>query len=345
MANCIKLYACCIPVKGAQRSTICDLQRNDFDIIPNSLFDLLDRFDGADIREIKRHFHPGDHEVIDDYIGFLLEKEYIFLTDTPDRFPKLPDGWESPHAVTNAIIDFDADSSHNLADIVAQLTFLRCQALEMRFFSEITYGEIMRVLHDTQHSSLRSVSLVVKYTEALAIEVLRDAWQEKTPLISILLHSYPAHLAPPAEEVPLFATTTAITDETHCGVIDEYNFNVNIPLFTESKRFNNCLNRKISIDRRGNIKNCPSYPQTFGHVSDTSLVEVVNRKSFRKVWEVKKDDIEVCRDCEFRYICVDCRAYRKNPDDLYSKPAKCRYNPYTAEYEEVVGEVLEQTAR
>ena len=35
------VYSNCIPIKGNLRSAIYDLQRNDFDYIPNSLFEIL----------------------------------------------------------------------------------------------------------------------------------------------------------------------------------------------------------------------------------------------------------------------------------------------------------------
>ena len=50
---------------------------------------------------------------------------------------------------------------------------------------------------------------------------------------------------------------------------------------------------------------------------------------FKKVWSVNKDQIKICRDCEFRYMCSDCRAYTEDPKDIYSKPLKCGYDPYT----------------
>lgn len=42
----------------------------------------------------------------------------------------------------------------------------------------------------------------------------------------------------------------------------------------------------------------------------------------------------VCQDCEFRHICTDCRACLDEPEDIYSKPLKCGYNPYTAEWQD-----------
>lgn len=37
---------------------------------------------------------------------------------------------------------------------------------------------------------------------------------------------------------------------------------------------------------------------------------------------------------KYRYICTDCRAYIENPDDIYSKPLKCGYNPHTCQWED-----------
>ena len=71
----------------------------------------------------------------------------------------------------------------------------------------------------------------------------------------------------------------------------------------------------------------------YGHISDTELIDVVRKPEFRKWWYYKKDDIDVCQDCEFRHICTDCRAFIKDPDNILSQPAKCGYNPYIALWE------------
>ena len=84
--------------------------------------------------------------------------------------------------------------------------------------------------------------------------------------------------------------------------------------------------------------------ESFGNIKDTTLKEALNKKGFKKLWNINKDKIKVCQDCEFRYICTDCRAYIENPEDIYSKPLKCGYNPYTAEWEEWSTNPLKQKA-
>ncbi len=47
-------------------------------------------------------------------------------------------------------------------------------------------------------------------------------------------------------------------------------------------------------------------------------------------WRIKKDMIDVCKICEFRYICPDCRVFITDDTDILSKPKKCNYDPITA---------------
>lgn len=44
-----------------------------------------------------------------------------------------------------------------------------------------------------------------------------------------------------------------------------------------------------------------------------SLIKAIKAKGFKDLWAINKDKILVCQDCEFRYICTDCRAYLEMP--------------------------------
>ena len=122
-----------------------------------------------------------------------------------------------------------------------------------------------------------------------------------------------------------------------CGQIHPAYFVTNLEAFSEAQKHNSCLNRKISIDARGEIKNCPSLPRSFGNAREASLHSALAQRDFTALWSINKDQIAVCKDCEFRYICTDCRAYLSDPSDLYAKPSKCTYDPYTAEWRDAEG--------
>lgn len=96
MSKKIKLFASCIPVKGAERSIICDLQRQTYNLIPNDLFDVLEAHDGKSLKEIQEFYNNDFNEILEEYFDFLLEKEFVFLTDKPQLFPNLNLEWHDP---------------------------------------------------------------------------------------------------------------------------------------------------------------------------------------------------------------------------------------------------------
>ncbi len=95
------------------------------------------------------------------------------------------------------------------------------------------------------------------------------------------------------------------------------------------KNYNNCLYRKIYIDEKGGIRNCPGMSHCYGLIDDDRLQlnSLLTSPKFKKCWFLTKDLVEECQDCEFRYACLDCRCFLKKPGNLYSKPLKCQYTP------------------
>jgi len=139
-------------------------------------------------------------------------------------------------------------------------------------------------------------------------------------------------------------TKNNVPDKNYCGKINLPDFTVNKETFMESQHYNTCLNRKIGIDSEGNIKNCPSMNKSYGNIKGTLLQQAITKKGFKSFWNINKDEIKVCKDCKFRHICTDCRAYIEDPNDIYSKPLKCGYDPYTAKWEEWSINPLKQKA-
>jgi SPASM domain peptide maturase of grasp-with-spasm system len=334
-----KLTQNCIPVNGINRSLICDLHRNSFDIIPNDLYNILTLHEGKTIASIKEHFNNKYDGVIDEYFDFVLQKEYIFLTNTPEWFPKLSQEWHYPFKISNALLDLNKNSDYNIFFALGQLEKLHCKHLEIRFYDNISFFEIEKIMLfiDDSEYIISSIGIALPYTK----NIIKSDYQ-------ILLKTYPRlsyliihnslkeeFIKPIRDKVGyLIYSKKNLISQNGCGVINSNYFISNIKNYTESLKFNSCLNRKISIDIDGNIKNCPSMLESFGNINTTTLEDALNKPNFKKYWNITKDQIDVCKDCEFRYICTDCRAYKENPENDYSKPLKCGYSPYTNEWEE-----------
>jgi len=331
------LYANCRPVRGAKRALLCDLQLGRVKLIPNSLYDLLTEHAGKSLAEIKAAHDQGDGPVIEEYYRFLTEQDWGFWSNEPAAFPALDLDFQQAEPLTDAIIDADTESRHDYADLIAQLDGLCCRFLQLRFYAPVTVDRLDEILRHAETSSLRGIEIMIPDHDRLDRDGLIQLCRDHARIAEIVVHSSPENGRTAAKgdltNMGVIAwTTEVISSEHHCGAIGTHTLRAALPLFVESQEHNTCLNRKISVDKRGQIRNCPSMATSFGHASETRLADVLVQDRFREPWRIAKDRIAVCKTCELRHTCSDCRAYLSDPEDAYSKPLKCGYDPYSASW-------------
>lgn len=328
-----KLYACCIPVRGARRSTVCDLQRQTYRFIPNALYEILTVHRDRTVSEVKAAYgHGGDAE-IDAYFRFLIEQDFGFWCDAPESFPRLDLTWDAPEVISNGIIDIGPGSTHDFRTLFAQFDDLGCKALQLRFFCEYPLSALRSVICLTDRGRLRSVELILRYGPDYGEVAMRELLRDHPRISGIVVHAAPfSQVIRPGGPATIAYSTQQVNSEAHCGQVHPAYFAPRLGVVAEAQAYNTCLNRKLSVDQHGDIRNCPSLPTSFGNAARTALRDAAQRQEFRRLWTINKDQIETCKDCEFRYICTDCRAYVRVVGDLYSKPAKCAYDPYTAQW-------------
>ena len=331
----LKLYAHCVVVKGVKRSTISNLETGKYEFIPNSLHTFIELFDGVKIGDILSQIDPAEHEVVEEYLAFLEKRGYAFFTDIPDHFPKLPTNWDSPSIITNAIVDI-GNKPLELSiyqKVLDQLCDLSCQAVQIRMYSTFDYDFVCKLLR-LNWSSIKDIQLFLKYGNQTK-EQLYGLYDQNIRTSFICFHSAPhedvKHLSQDHLQ-NVYYITSELNDASHCGNILKSYFSNNIATYTESLSFNSCLNRKVGIDVKGNIKNCPSLARSFGNIQYDNLIELVKTEGFQQAWGIKKDEILDCKVCEFRYMCTDCRLGENGVFEMNKKPKKCNYDPYTARW-------------
>ena len=292
---------------------------------------------GLTVAEVQAAYgHEYDAEIAE-YFDFLLHHEFGFWSSDPDaadRFPPLDLAWEAPERITNAILDVDARSDHDYAKILGELDDLGCKALEVRCFHRCGLAELRAILDAARYGRLRSIDLLAGWSPELTLEALASLAAEHRRLSSIVVHSAPeSRETTDRRGVGLVLRREVVDSPGCCGKVHPGYFVIDLETFAEGQKHNTCLNRKIAVDARGEIRNCPSLPRSFGNVREVSLHSALAARDFKDLWTINKDQIAICKDCEFRYICTDCRAYLRDAADLYSKPSKCAYDPYTAEWQ------------
>ncbi len=102
--------------------------------------------------------------------------------------------------------------------------------------------------------------------------------------------------------------------------------------FFYNQSFNECLGNQVAIDTQGEVRPCLWWPGEVGNIHRENLKEMIFEGRFNRFWEATKNEIDVCKDCEYMYNCHDCRLNSIYPDEYFlAKPVFCGYNPYTGE--------------
>jgi radical SAM protein with 4Fe4S-binding SPASM domain len=123
------------------------------------------------------------------------------------------------------------------------------------------------------------------------------------------------------------------------GVSTKPNFKASKSIVKHYTSGHSCLAGKITITETGDVLPCIfSRNQVMGNVMENGGVEgVVLSSTLQQIWNTTKDNVLVCRDCEFRYVCFDCRPLSEavamgKADYLHAPYPRCSYNPYTGEW-------------
>ncbi|MFY8097851.1 MAG: grasp-with-spasm system SPASM domain peptide maturase [Flavobacterium sp.] len=343
----IVFYENCVLTKGHNRCLVSDIQKNESELMPIEFYDFVSFLKNkTSIKDLIIYYGEENKKHIKEYLNFIIEKEWGFYANRQefDLFSKMEFKFNHISKITNAVIQIEKLNIKELQKIIFELEKLSCKDLVIIFQNDIKLKEINKLNIFFQKTRFKSLELYIKYNdnlEDLKINILTR----------VVLYNSTFNKVIPFNKNNFFDviyTTKNLQTFKFCGVINLEYFNTNDSKVLESINHNSCLHKKISIDKEGNIKNCPAMPQSFGNIKDTTLEEALNHPDFKKYWNVTKDMIQVCKDCEFRHICTDCRAYTERThfeEDIdLSKPLKCGYNPYTNEWAEWSTNPLKQKA-
>lgn len=337
----IFLYSDCMPVEGHAASAIYDLTRGLISTFPSAYHSFFELFRTRRIREILAELAPDERANFADFLDFLLGHEYITVVDDAASFPPISTSWDAPQRIQDAIIDV-REQHHDYRKIIEDLDALGCQHLQVRSYSKL-FGladlvELARLCHGT---SIQTVEAVLAWDPSRSDDDYVSVVSENRILASLVIHSadeerritvdYGARgRAAALVTIEIQMTVKTLESRLDCGCITKRQLlSPTTPTFNELLHFNGCLNRKISIDESGRVRNCPATEGTFGDHQKVSLSDVVSHEEFRRVWAVRNDDVQVCRDCPYRYACTGCRALLEDPDAEDGKPLKCGYDPYS----------------
>lgn len=298
--------------KGATRSLIVNGENGKFMLIPNEIANILSN------SSFTREDFGEDFEFFD----YFLSEGYTCSVSTSNNFDFY--SFESELALKDETLILDLDKESKIELLCTKLLEYnkKFDFTQVRVFDKsIDYTKLLDVVDQI---TINGFELAVNFE--LNPKHLMKTFP-KLYYIQIFNQGYNDIITEGLKVTEYI--DEKLLNETSCGNVCNRNFIFNSHFKIKSNQGNSCLNNKFSIDRFGNYKNCPSMTNSYGNLSKNSMFSAVS--AFNKSKDVlfsniTKNEIEECKICEFRDVCMDCRAYRTS-DNIYSKPKKCNYNP------------------
>lgn len=327
------LFATSIPVKGYLRSAIYDLNRCNYDLIPNAFYSVLKEQSFANWNATN-----VEGEALE-YYQFLRDKDHIFEEDKSEvgHYPPLSLDYEYPYIITNTIIYLSKGKDYTKT--IELLDAINCVQIAIVSEEVITSNDLKAFLELTNDKCFASVEIRINYSELITIAELEELMATYLRISEIILYNFPENLEVSPDFKYKIITHKHRFDLKEPIHQDPYFFIINMPLFFESQAFHTYFNKKLFIGKNGELKNTPETEAVFGYIDDVdSLEPIVTTKEFTTYWNANKDKCDVCKDCEFRHMCIDNRVpIKRNGKDEWYFNTPCDYNPYIGKWANEAG--------
>lgn len=195
-----------------------------------------------------------------------------------------------------------------------------------------SYEKTMRVIHLLKEAGvpIRAAIVVMKQNQDTienTLEMVRDLGLN----ISGPDIVRPSGRGQDVETVPNIAALLKY------GLVTRPNFSTDPTSFRRNQLYHPCLAGKLAITTDGKVIPCIfSRDKTVGDLRKIDLEDILASEEVEEKWKLTKDDVLVCRDCEYRYACFDCCPLAKGSScrkDYSSSPfPRCTYDPYEGEW-------------
>lgn len=344
------LFSNILITKGASRILISDLQRNLSELYPLEFYDLIEELKMQSVEDVIKGYDEDSKEIVLEYLDVLLQEEFGFITQNnwDKNFPPLSYEFIDYNILSNIFLELD--NLKVLNKIRQSIESLEIKHMVIYAKNDLDAEDLLEIDRKFENSPLEGIEIYSPFHDGINENLIQKLNNKTSRIYNLVFYG--------CKQAPFnikddYRFTLHFTDQdlkiSSCGKVNLDYFNTNLPKVLEAMNYNSCLHKKISIDSEGNIRNCPSMTESFGNIKNTTLEEALHNKAFKKYWNLTKDKIEVCKDCEFRYICTDCRAYTERTHEDkegldVSKPLKCGYNPYIGEWQDWSTNPLKQKA-
>lgn len=324
------LFQCCIPIKGINGGVIVDFQRKSIYKVSNQIIDILNEYKNKNLLELFFDFRSDKHN-LKKYIRFFIDNELIIITENPNAFPAIEPAYVKPYQleiITIEVLELCYYSDSFFRNTLDELG-TKCLRLIIR---KNINGNLEHILKCLEYSKIQSITLFLEYENGLDL-IMKKIKKHNPRVSSIIFYNFKIK-SKIKQNGLIYYEPMPLEDVLYKGIQGANNFSLNINTYIESLKHNVGFNKTIFIDHFGNIKRHLLDEKKYGNISNKKDIEnALKEEAIIKFWNITKDITEICKDCEFRYICTDTRIPLKiDGKKIYSHSKTCNYDPFSGKW-------------
>jgi len=331
------LYSSIKFTRGKYRSLVLDMQHNYWVKVPNSFVEVLEMAQNEGLKVVYSTFNE-EIEILEEYFSFALKKGWgRWFNEKSAIFNEIGESYHSYERIETSLIDISKETNLDwVLRFIELLDLFHCHHVEFRFLDSKSTTYIESILDKVASSNIKCVTLCLSKNNFIDEERVKKLITEEGRIIEVYFYNNKIERVVRFKQASIYSLTSKAVEIDKCGVIQQNKFIVNPRFYRLSEEKNSCLYKKLSLTYDGIVCICPSVKSgVLGYMShlDSSDVEsFLSSMEYMKLSDSKKSEIHVCRDCEFRNCCLDCRGHKSN-SDLFTKPKFCSYSPKTEKWE------------
>lgn len=319
---------------GYRRACVYDLPRRLYEIVPLAFAEMMQSIDGSCEWDmwIESSSNPN---VAQEYFKHALKSEYGVLLEQSlsEGFIAMDLEWRAPARITNCVVDVDRTSVWGPGH-VRWLSAVQCHYLQFRVLDKLPHSHIVDIVNSFDHSHVDHIQLLFPPEYADDVEWMQSLLDQYPRLNSIRVYGMPQAGERYSDAImrPIIWMGSSLEGY---GPAKE-RMVITMTLFCESQAYHNYFNRKLYIAKDGSIGNAPELTHRYGNINaiqdETEIIDIVDRSDFQRYWRVSKDVVDVCKDCEFRHMCMDNRVPHPRRSSAWYHEEECPYNPYICKW-------------
>ena len=254
-AKYLMLYAHNIPVLGDDEGAIYDLQKGRLLHVPNILVRILKECREKPFQAIVEEYTPDNPDILMRYISYLLENNWIFMTNYPESYPEIDmTNYETPNIVYNSIVE----CGPFFGNALEQLEVCCCWYAEFHILQQNDLKYISECLPRIKTSRLRRYRIIYYFD-------LDDTYRE---------------FLRQAQEDRRFVGAYRCSDH-YIKTSDK--LYVNLPYFIEAQNHDTFRYKKVYINKDGDIFNVPGDSGRLGNILQDNIIEICKSEKFEQL--------------------------------------------------------------